>query len=171
MPGSIGGGTSTRQPAGTIGSLVNIARLAKEHPVATFSPLQRKAIIGDVAVLVAVTVAGFVTHMTLGAFGRMVVTVGGALAAWFAVAPHVGVYRAEHILAPRSLWRVGLAWLLAAPFATYLRGAILGRDIPPEFVTVVILINGFALTFWRLALGWSQTRRYRAESMSTSNPL
>lgn len=109
--------------------------------------------------------------MTLDALWRMIVTTGGALVAWFVVSPFVGVYRVEHILVPRSLWRVGIAWLIAAPLATYLRGAVLGRDIPPEFVTVVILINGFALVVWRLALGWSQVRRYRADSMSTSNPL
>ena len=135
------------------------------------SALQGKAIIGDVAILVVVTVAGFATHLTLDAFWRMLVTTTGALVAWFVVSPFVGVYRPEHIVVPRSLWRVGIAWLIAAPLATYLRGAILGRDIPPEFVTVVILINGFALVIWRLVLGWSQARRYRAESISTSNPL
>ena len=109
--------------------------------------------------------------MTLDAFWRMLVTTGGGLVAWFVVGPFVGVYRPDKILAPSSLWRVGVAWLIAAPLATYLRGAILGRDIPPEFVTVVILINGFALVVWRLLLGWSQARRYRTESMSTSNPL
>ena len=109
--------------------------------------------------------------MTLDAFWRMIVTTIGALVAWFVVSPFFGVYRAEHILVPHSLWRVGVAWLIAAPFATYLRGAVLGRDIPPEFVTVVILINGFALVAWRLAFGWSQARRYRADSMSTSKPL
>lgn len=122
-------------------------------------------------VLVALTVAGFATHMTLDALWRMLVTITGSLAAWFVVAPFVGVFRLEHILVPRSLWRVGLAWLIAAPLATYLRGAVLARDIPPEFVTVVILINGFALVAWRLGLGWSQARRYRTQSMSTSSPL
>ena len=139
--------------------------------VPPITSLQRKAIIGDIAVLVVLTVVGFATHMTLDAFWRMIVTTGGALIAWFVVSPFVGVYRREHILFPRSLWRVGLAWLIAAPLATYLRGAMLGRDIPPEFVTVVILINGFALVVWRVALGWSQARRYGADSMSTSNPL
>lgn len=133
--------------------------------------MQRKALIGDVAVLVVLTVAGFATHLTLDAFWRMIVTTVGGLVAWFVVSPFLGVYRPEQILVPRSLWRVGLAWLIAAPLATYLRGAILGRDIPPAFVTVVILVNGFGLVFWRLALGWSQSRRYRVDSMSTSNPL
>ena len=151
--------------------VVNIKGPGKELAVSAINALQRKAIIGDVAVLVAVTVAGFATHMTLDAFWRMLVTTTSALLAWFVVSPFVGVYRPENILVPRSLWRVGIAWLIAAPLATYLRGAILGRDIPPEFVTVVILINGFALVVWRLVLGWSQARRYRADSISTSNPL
>jgi hypothetical protein len=109
--------------------------------------------------------------MTLDSLWRMLVTIVGSVAAWFVVAPFVGAFRSEHILVPRSLWRVAVAWLIAAPLATYLRGAILGRDIPPEFVTVVILINGFALVAWRLVLGWSQARRERTQSMSTSSPL
>ncbi len=127
--------------------------------------------IGDVAILVVLTVVGFATHMTLDASWRMVVTTFSALVAWFVVSPFFGVYRAEHILVPHSLWRVGVAWVVAAPLATYLRGAILWRDIPPEFVTVVILINGWALVAWRFAFGWSQAKRYRKDSISTSNPL
>lgn len=137
----------------------------------TLNPLQRKAAIGDVAVLVVLTVAGFATHLTLDAFGRMFVTGLTALAAWAAVAPFLGIYDLSVIEDPRSIWRVAWAWLLAAPLATFLRGAILTRDIPPVFVIVVILTNGFALVAWRIYLGWSLARSHRSKSMSTSNPL
>lgn len=134
------------------------------------SPMQRRALVGDVTVLVLMTVAGFATHLTLGDVGRMLITGLTALVAWGAVAWFVGVYRAEVIRDPRAVWRVAWAWVVAAPLATFLRGALLARDIPPVFVIVVILTNGFALLAWRIYLGWSLARSYRLSSRSTSNP-
>jgi hypothetical protein len=134
------------------------------------TPIQRRAVVGDVVVLVLMTVAGFATHLTLGDLGRMAVTGVGALAAWAAVAVPMGVYRLEVIQHPSGVWKVAWAWLIAAPLATFLRGAALARDIPPVFVVVVILTNGFALVLWRIYLGWSSTRRYRTGSTSTNSP-
>ena len=133
--------------------------------------LERKAVVGDVAVLLALTVVGFATHRTLGAFGRMTVTIVTALAAWAAVAPFLGLYTREVIKDPNAIWRVAWAWILAAPLATFLRGLILGLDVPPVFVVVVILTNGFALVAWRLYLGWSTARAQSSVSTSTTNPL
>ncbi|MCP3998932.1 MAG: hypothetical protein GY722_28295, partial [bacterium] len=50
-----------------------------------FTGKQRNVIIGDVVVLVLLTVIGFATHLTLDAFGRMIVTMIGTVAAWAAV--------------------------------------------------------------------------------------
>jgi hypothetical protein len=97
----------------------------------------------------------------------MVVTGLAALVAWAAVAGPMGVYRSDLIADPHAIWRVAWAWLIAAPMATFLRGAALSRDIPPTFVVVMILTNGFALVIWRVYLGWSLARSYRS---STSNP-
>jgi hypothetical protein len=125
------------------------------------TPTQRTAVIGDVAVLVLLTVVGFATHATLDAVGRFLVTALSALVAWAAVAPFLGVYDEQTIDSPQALWRVGWAWFLAAPLATFLRGAVLNRDIPWVFVLVTILVNGFGLVAWRIALGWSRARRAR----------
>ena len=133
------------------------------------TPIQRRALVGDVVVLLVLTIAGFATHLTLGDIGRMVVTAVAALLAWAAVAGPMGVYRSDLIDNPRIIWRVAWAWVIAAPLATFLRGAALARDIPPTFVVVVILTNGFALVAWRVLLGWSLTRSYRTGSRSTSS--
>lgn len=133
--------------------------------------LQRKALIGDVSVLVVLTVAGFATHLTLDAFGRMLVTGVTGLAAWVAVAPFVGVYDESVITNPKGIWRVAWAAVISAPLATFLRAAVLARDIPPVFVVVVMLTNGFGLVLWRVYLGWSLARTHRPNATSTSNPL
>lgn len=135
-----------------------------------FTLIERRAAVGDAVVLVLVTVAGFATHLTLDAFWRMAITVVGSLLAWFLVAPLLGVFSEANILNPKELWRVGLAWVIAAPLATFLRGLALARDIPPAFVVVVILVNGFSLVAWRLLLGWRTVRNRQADSTSINNP-
>lgn len=135
-----------------------------------FTPSQRRAIIGDLVVLFLLTIVGFATHLTLDAFGRMAVTLVATLLAWAAVAPFMDVYSPSVINDPKAIWRIGWAWVIAAPLATFLRGAMLMRDIPPVFVLVTILVNGFGLVAWRVALGWTLARRYRTGSMSTSKP-
>jgi hypothetical protein len=117
--------------------------------------------IGDVAVLVLLTVVGFATHATLDAVGRFLVTALSGLLAWAAVAPFLGVYEEDTIDSPRGIWRVAWAWLLAAPLATFLRGMALNRDIPWVFVLVTVLVNGFGLVAWRIGLGWTRARRAR----------
>lgn len=124
-----------------------------------FTPIQRSVIVGDVVVLTLLTVAGFATHLTLDAFGRMLVTAVSGLLAWAAVAPFLGVYNEQFIQTPGAVWRVGWAWLLAAPLATFLRGVLLNRDIPWVFVLVTILTSGFALVAWRIGYGWRLSRR------------
>jgi hypothetical protein len=138
--------------------------------VKQLAPIERRAAVGDAVVLVVLTVAGFATHMTLDAFWRMIVTALGSLLAWYPIGVFMGVFREHNIMSPRELWRVALAWIYAAPLATFLRGLILGRDIPPAFVVVVILINGFGLIAWRLGLGWRSARTHQADSMSTNSP-
>ncbi len=121
--------------------------------------IQRIAVIGDIAVLLLVTAAGFATHLTLDAFGRMLVTAFSALLAWAAVAPFLRVYDERVITAPGAIWRVAWAWLLAAPLATFLRAVALDRDIPWVFVLVTILVNGLVLVAWRVGFGWWLSRR------------
>jgi len=120
--------------------------------------LQKTALSGDILVLIVVTVAGFATHLTLDAVGRLIVTAVTALIAWAAVAPFLRVYDSDVLATPGSVWRVGWAWLVAAPLATFLRAIALDRDIPWPFVLVTILLNGFALAAWRIAFGWWQVR-------------
>lgn len=120
---------------------------------------QRNVLIGDVAVLLLLTVGGFAAHHTLDAFGRMIVTSVAALLAWAAVAPFLRVYNEAVIADPRALWRVAWAWLLAAPLATFLRGMALDSDIPWLFILVTMGINGFALIAWRIIFGWVRARR------------
>jgi FlaA1/EpsC-like NDP-sugar epimerase len=123
------------------------------------SDTQRTAAIGDVLVLVLLTVVGFATHLALSAFGRLIVTAVGSLLAWAVVAPFLGVYEERNIEAPAAIWRVALAAVLAAPLATFLRGMALNRDIPWAFILVTMLTSAFSLLVWRISYGWVLSRR------------
>ncbi|MDJ0665074.1 MAG: DUF3054 domain-containing protein [Acidimicrobiia bacterium] len=135
-----------------------------------FSSTQKAVISGDIAVLIMLTLAGFATHLTLDAFGRMIVTMVASLLAWAAVSPFLGVYREEVLADPRSLWRVGWAAVLAAPLATFLRAVALDRDIPWVFVLVTMGTTAVGLLAWRIAYGWWMARQAPAATSSTISP-
>lgn len=123
-----------------------------------FSRTQRTVIIGDVVVLILMTLLGFATHLSLDALGRIIVTTAGVIIAWAAVSPFVGVYDERRIADPGSLWRVAWAWVLAAPLAGFLRAAALNRDISWVFVLVTMGTSGLALMAWRVIYGWRAAR-------------
>ncbi len=125
------------------------------------SDTQRTAAIGDIVVLLVLTVIGFATHLALNALGRFAVTAAGSVLAWMAVAPFIGVYEEQTIVTPAQIWRVALAAALSAPLAAFLRGMALNRDIPWVFILVTMLTSAFGLLVWRIGYGWALSRRGR----------
>ena len=115
---------------------------------------------GDALILGIVTVAGFASHGTLGTAGqRMLTTFLPLLIAWILIAPHLGVFNRELLADWRQLWRPFWAMILAAPLATFLRGAVLGSPILPIFVVVLGGISALALLAWRVVVWVVQSRK------------
>lgn len=114
--------------------------------------LLRWAIAGDVVVLVALTVIGFMTHSTLDETWRLFVTTLGVLVAWALVAPWFDAFSEATLTRPASVWKIALAWTIASPFAAFLRGLILGVGISTAFVLVLIGTTGPVLVIWRAGL-------------------
>jgi hypothetical protein len=110
------------------------------------------AIIGDVVVLIGMTVFGFLTHSTLNETWRLLVTILGVLIAWGLVAPWFDTLSEGTLRRPSAVWKVALAWTIAAPFAAFLRGLVLGVGISATFVLVLIGTNGPVLVLWRAGL-------------------
>ncbi|RPJ50838.1 MAG: DUF3054 domain-containing protein [Chloroflexi bacterium] len=104
---------------------------------------------GDVLAIFVVTMAGFMTHYGAIKDWRWLTTFLPVLAAWFAIAPWVGVFRSDLASQPRQLWRPVLAALLSAPLAATLRGAWLNAAILPLFVVILGLTNALGLLIWR----------------------
>lgn len=121
--------------------------------------LLRWAIVGDAAVLIALTVAGFANHATLDATWRLFVTSLGALTAWALVAPWFGVLSTDVLTRPKAVWRVAWAWAIAAPVAGFLRAWVLGVNVSATFILVTIAVNGAALVIWRAVYAAMQQRR------------
>jgi hypothetical protein len=114
---------------------------------------------GDVVVLVVLTIIGFASHSTLDETSRLVVTTAGVLVAWAVVAPWFGAFSTATITRWTAVWRVGLAWAVAAPVAGFLRGLILDLAISATFILVTIAVNGAALVVWRLGFAAVHHRR------------
>ena len=122
--------------------------------------LLRWVVPGDVIVLVVMTIIGFASHSTLDETSRLIVTTAGALVAWAVVAPWFGAFSTETITRWTAVWRVALAWAIAAPVAGFLRGLILDLVVSPTFILVTIAVNGAALVVWRL--GFAAAHRSRS---------
>ena len=109
-------------------------------------------LVGDGAILLLVTLAGFAQHGELAGAGlRLLSTFVPLCAAWALVAPWVGAYEASNTVSLRQLWRPVLAAFLAAPMAGWLRGLWLGADIIPTFVLVIAAFTALGLLAWRAA--------------------
>ncbi len=106
--------------------------------------------LGDALTLLLVTVAGFARHDELGTAGlRLLTTFIPLAAAWYLVAPHLGVFRAGQVDDVKQLWRPFWAMILAAPLAAWLRAVWLGTSILPVFVAVIGGISALSLVVWR----------------------
>ena len=116
-------------------------------------------LVGDVIVLGLVTVLGFASHGTVGsAGGRMLTTYIPLVVSWLLIAPFLGVYNPSLVIELRQLWRPFWAMVLAAPFAAWMRGAILGTAILPVFVVVLGGISALAILAWRF-MYWAAVKQ------------
>lgn len=112
------------------------------------------AAVGDAAILLVLTLLGFVTHATADAVPRLALTWGTAVVAWAWVAPWFGAFDAGTLTDPRRVWRVAWAWSVAAPLAVFLRAAALDRDVSWVFTAVTVLVNGLVMVAWRAGFAW-----------------
>ncbi|MGD9091429.1 MAG: DUF3054 domain-containing protein [Anaerolineales bacterium] len=125
------------------------------------SPRVLLLILGDVVTLALVTVFGFASHDELGTAGvRMLTTFIPLVVAWLLIAPHLKVFDLAIVSNPRQLWRPFWAMVLAAPMATWMRGAWLRSPILPIFVVILGGVSALALFAWRLFF-WLITTRLK----------
>lgn len=112
---------------------------------------QKILILGDILVLAAITVFGFASHGTAGSAGlRMLSTFLPLLAAWFLLAPYLGVFDLTRASDVRQVWRPFWAMILAAPLAAWMRGVWLDAPILWLFVVILGGFSALGLLAWRL---------------------
>ncbi|MGD2158976.1 MAG: DUF3054 domain-containing protein [Anaerolineales bacterium] len=118
-------------------------------------------IIGDVLIILLITIMGFASHGTLDtAGGRMLTTFIPFVLAWFLVAPFLGIYDVSQLSQPAQLWRPFWSMVLAAPMGALLRGLWQNRPIIPTFVLVIGGISSLAILAWRAFFWFLVNRRY-----------
>jgi hypothetical protein len=107
-------------------------------------------VMGDVLVLLGVTLMGFASHDRLDAgIFRLLSTFIPLLAGWGLIGVHVGVFDPTRAVDPRQLWRPFWAMVLAGPFAGWLRGVFLGSGVAPLFVVILGGVSALSLLAWR----------------------
>ncbi len=106
-------------------------------------------ILGDFVVFAVITVTGFSRHGELSGAGlRLFTTFLPLCLAWGLVAPWLGIFDLSRSARASQLWRPLLAMILAAPLASWLRGAWLNESIPPVFVLVIGAFSALGILIW-----------------------
>ena len=108
-------------------------------------------ILGDIFVILAITLIGFATHGELNTsfVTRMSVLFFPLVLAWILLSPWFGLFQPEITSNLKQVWRPALAMLFAAPLAAVLRGLILNAPIIPIFVVVLGVTSALGMLFWR----------------------
>jgi hypothetical protein len=116
----------------------------------TFTNQRAVLIVGDVVTISLVTIIGFASHGTATSAGtRMLTTFLPLTAAWFLIAPFLGVYNRRNVVDWRQLWRPFWSMVLAAPMAAWMRGMILDSPILPLFVIILGGVSAIGMLLWR----------------------
>ena len=107
-------------------------------------------IVGDFFALAIVTIVGFVTHGegSLEYLPRMAAAFFPLLIAWLILGPWFELFDPAS-LDLKTLGRVLLAVIFAAPLALIFRGLLLNAPILPIFAVVFTLTSAFGLVIWR----------------------
>src|SRR5688572_6949426 len=113
-------------------------------------------IVGDILAIAAITFIGFASHGegNISFLPRMGMTFFPVLIGWFLLAPWFGLFDENVISDPRSLWRVPLTMLFAAPLASTLRAALLGAAALPIFTLILAFTSALGVSAWRVAHGY-----------------
>jgi hypothetical protein len=118
---------------------------------------------GDLVAFHLVTAIGLASHGELQSLGALAEVAEIALpfaAGWFAVAPLLGVFRAEIAERPRqALPRTALAWLIALPIGLLLWSIVRQKQVQPAFAVVTFITNLIVLLGWRGAYALLMARR------------
>lgn len=102
-------------------------------------------VLGDMAVFLAFVILGRAEHGIIE--GRAFVrTALPFAAAWFAISPWFGAYRASTLYNPRTTaWRIPLIWLLCGVVALLARALLVDRPLTVAFALVAIAVQGMLL--------------------------
>ncbi len=115
--------------------------------------MSRKALaISDAIAIAVVTAVGYVFHgdMDWSIIPRFLIIFIPLVAAWFALAPGLGLFRMEIISDPKQLWRPALIMLVAAPFAAQLRANLLGAaTVLLIFANILVGMSMLGMALWR----------------------
>jgi hypothetical protein len=108
-------------------------------------------LMGDFVAALGVSIAGYLTHLGDQPFGwRWLLTFLPLVVGWGLGALAAGLFSPQVSSHPtRAIWHALLAGVLAAPFATMLRGLAMGAPVSPVFMLVLTLVTALVFALWR----------------------
>ena len=114
------------------------------------------ALLGDMVIYLLATIIGFLSHLNESEIliGRVAATLIPFLFAWLIVAPWLGTFDPQIIRNTKSVWRVALAALYAAPIGAFGRSLWLNTPTLPLFVIIMAGVTMVMIVTWRLVLSF-----------------
>ncbi len=120
----------------------------------------RRLIVGDVILLVILTLFGFAFHHELTNSAHILATFVPLLVAWLWLAPWFGLFNEATFRSPKRIWwRTAWAWTAVAPLGALLRAIWLSSVVLPIFALVVLGLHMAAYVLWRTAYAWWASSR------------
>ena len=122
---------------------------------------------GDILALAVTTMIGFVTHgeTDFSFLPRFLAIFVPLTAAWFLLAPWLGLFQQEITSNPKQLWRPAFAMLFAVPLAGVIRGMLLQTAVLPIFIIVLTATSALGMSIWR-GMWWQVLERLKSISSS-----
>jgi hypothetical protein len=116
----------------------------------------KKLIIGDLSVLLVMTLIGFATHteLRLSYLPRMGALFFPLVLSWLLTAWLSDLFSDTYAKNYKQLYRPLLAMLVAVPLAILMRALILNTPVITIFALVTMGTNTVALTVWRAVYIW-----------------
>jgi hypothetical protein len=124
------------------------------------SKAQITLLVGDVVIILLMTLYGFFSHQMLPTVGtRLWSTFVPWVFAWLLVAPNLGAFNKEKVTQPRQLWRPFWAMILASPIGGFLRALWLSENTTPLFVVIFGGFCALGILAWRAIYWFVRSRR------------
>ena len=115
--------------------------------------------LGDLCAFVLFGAIGLTSHEDSVTLRTVVRAILVFPAAWFVIAPWLGMFSERAVAGTEPLWRIAVVWVVVGVVALCLRALVFDRALFNAFFVIALVGNGVMLVGWRAAYSSWVSRR------------